>query len=513
MPENELQESRILIEKKKGAEAFGKLGLPALAFCALWIMCLYRNPSGIMYPVFMAGTLWILRRAAAVTGAGWPGTPDRKTRLFYEISMLLISVQMCTTASGVLHDLDFLACLVLGISYVNRIWQKTENKSLAGRLGEIALTFVYPLIRLPEPVMDALSYRQEKTRDKNKDSSSQAVVKGLLIAAPLLFVIILLLSSADLVFGRLVDSMLNFFTLPDWSEYIIEIVLQSLFTFVSFYTICKALSEKKEEDGGKVHVPSGNPLTGITVLALTAAVYLIFCAIQLIYLFGRASLPAGYTYAQYAHEGFYQLVFVCILNLSLVSAAKYIYRENRILRLLLVVICCCTYVMIASCAMRMILYVSVYQLTFLRLFVLWFLIVLALLLTWLLIETLGKPFPVFAAGAVTVTVLYLIFAFAHPDYWIARYNMSPARAISAEDYREQTGEGPDRYDRYLDEVYLTVNLSDDAAPAIAEDPELMKKRVQHVDMFGSRNDKNMLQKVRTFNFSEHAAKKYYDQYR
>ncbi len=512
MTENVLQEDKSLIEKKKGAEAFGKLALPALAFSVLWIACLYRNPAGILYPVFMAGTLWLLRYTAAKTGHSPEDARSRRIRAFYEVSMLLISVQMCTTASGVLHDLDFLACVLLGISYVNRIWQTAENKSLAGRLGEIALTFVYPLIRLPEPVMDALSFRQEKGRDKNENSSSQAVVRGLLIAAPFLFVVILLLRSADLVFGRLIDGMLDIFSLPDYSEYIIEIVLQTIFTFVSFYTICKALSEK-EAVSEKEHVPGGNPVTGITVLTLVAAVYLIFCAIQLIYLFGHAELPEGVSYAQYAHEGFYQLVFVCILNLSLVSVTRYVFKDNRILRLLLVIICCCTYVMIASCATRMILYVNVYRLTFLRLFVLWFLVVLALVLTWLLIEAAGRKFPVFTASAVTVTVLYLIFGFSHPDYWIARYNMSPARSASAVEYREETGSGPDRYDRYLDKVYLATNLSDDAVPAIAKDPELMQMRIEHQNQSDIPQDKNMLQKVRTFNFSEYAAQKYYDQYR
>ena len=38
---------------------------------------------------------------------------------------------------------------------------------------------------------------------------------------------------------------------------------------------------------------------------------------------GKMQLPEGYTYAQYAREGFFQLLAVSILNLILVLAVSY----------------------------------------------------------------------------------------------------------------------------------------------------------------------------------------------
>ncbi len=42
-------------------------------------------------------------------------------------------------------------------------------------------------------------------------------------------------------------------------------------------------------------------------------------------------LPSGYTYARYAREGFFQLLFVCILNVIIVLLGSGLFRKNKIL--------------------------------------------------------------------------------------------------------------------------------------------------------------------------------------
>ena len=90
--------------------------------------------------------------------------------------------------------------------------------------------------------------------------------------------------------------------------------------------------------------------------------------------------PAGrMTYSQYAHQGFWQLLFVSIINFLAVLVCMQVFGENKILEILLCVISVCTCVMILSAAYRMLLYVEEYDLTFLRVLVLWFLAVLMLI--------------------------------------------------------------------------------------------------------------------------------------
>ena len=62
----------------------------------------------------------------------------------------------------------------------------------------------------------------------------------------------------------------------------------------------------------------------------------LFSGIQIFGLFlGKMQLPEGYTYAQYAREGFFQLLAVSILNLILVLFPKKFLMEGVTLILLL----------------------------------------------------------------------------------------------------------------------------------------------------------------------------------
>lgn len=111
----------------------------------------------------------------------------------------------------------------------------------------------------------------------------------------------------------------------------------------------------------------------------------------------------------------------------------------------------CTYIMVASSAYRMILYISSYQLTFLRVFVLWALLMIALILGGVILYIWNQEFDLFRYLLITVTIGYLTFAGIHPDYWIARYNIT----------QEMQGES-------MDSRYLVYDLSLDAAPAVYE---------------------------------------------
>ena len=56
-----------------------------------------------------------------------------------------------------------------------------------------------------------------------------------------------------------------------------------------------------------------------------------------------------------------------------------LFRESKILKAILTIMSLCTFVMIASSAVRMIIYIRYYYLTYLRILVLWALALLTLL--------------------------------------------------------------------------------------------------------------------------------------
>ena len=129
--------------------------------------------------------------------------------------------------------------------------------------------------------------------------------------------------------------------------------------------------------------------------------------------------------------------------------------------MILTIVSGCTFVMIASSAYRMGMYIGEYGLTFTRVFVLWALIVITLIMLGLLYQIYKKEFNLFRYATVAVSVCFLVLSFSHIDYFIAKYNLN---------MYEQKGFTVDwaggEYS-YADYDYV-LNLSSDAAPAYAE---------------------------------------------
>ena len=107
--------------------------------------------------------------------------------------------------------------------------------------------------------------------------------------------------------------------------------------------------------------------------------------------------------------------------------------------------------MIASAVYRMMLYVQTYQLTLLRILVLWFLTILALIMGGVTVSIYRKNFPLFRHIALVVGCGYILLSFARPDRLIAEYNLRRWETVSVWDVQ-----------------YILYGLSDDAAPVIAK---------------------------------------------
>ena len=163
-------------------------------------------------------------------------------------------------------------------------------------------------------------------------------------------------------------------------------------------------------------------------------------------------LPSYVTYAEYARGGFWELLFVSIINFIVILLCMYLFRENVALKVILTIMCGCTFVMIISSAYRMKMYINEYNLTFLRILVLWFLIVLALIMIGMVISIYGKKFSLFRYIIVVVSVMYIGFSFARPDVIIARYDIAQWKNTDKQDFF------------YL--MYETMSI--DAAPEIAK---------------------------------------------
>ena len=430
--------------ESKSNPLFKFMGIGSLIYAFFYTLFLYRNGSGITYPFFVGGTCLLfflfLKRS---------GHTATKFSIFLTASLLLLGLSTCLTDSWVLHFFNKLGIFILFFYLMLHNFCADIEWGFGRYIGAFLSLAIESLCRIFYPFTDLIHYQKEHSPFKNKNRGTALhILYGILIALPLLIVILLLLGSADMVFynlfmGHLID-LLDVVLSGD----IIGILFLFLFAFFASYSIMSALREHTAEEMNHEKT-AFNPITGITFTGLLSLVYLAFCMIQIIYLFaGLGTLPENYTYASYAREGFFQLVFVSIINLVLILVCVRIFAENMLLKGILTFISLCTYIMIASSAYRMVLYIQVYYLTFLRVFVLWALALIAVLMAGAIFSIYRKGFPLVKYCAIVTSILYLGFSFSQPDHYIASYNLDQGFSSASTDYS------------YLHQ------LSNDAAPVI-----------------------------------------------
>lgn len=152
-------------------------------------------------------------------------------------------------------------------------------------------------------------------------------------------------------------------------------------------------------------------------LAVPCGLYALFCAFQARYLFGAfwGALPQGFTYAEYARQGFFELLQVsffngCVLILAWVAAR----RTGRlgVVKALCAALCCLTLVLLATAGAKLGLYVAAYGWTLQRVNaaagLLWLAGVFCLCL-W----RLRRPFPLTALCVWYGAVLYCGLLWVH----------------------------------------------------------------------------------------------------
>ncbi len=453
-----VQPAPYLVEKKqdtvytkKMKEGFGVFGIASAIYAIFYTFCMYKNSSGITFPFFVVGSLLFLYFCLSKLEISL-----KKGSVFYIVSMVLLGISTFCTDDWRIIYLNKTAIFVLMISMLLNQMYQTNQWKLGKYLASICLTVIYSLEEVVRPFVDFSAYI-DKIR-KNKNSKTIYIVIGSLIAIPMFIIVLALLSSADAVFRELVNNILgglNIFNL-------IHIVVMTVFMFFASYCLLSNLCKKELSEEVK-DKKKWEPVLAITITSLLSVLYLVFSGIQIIYLFiGQMQLPEGYTYAKYAREGFFQLLVVCIINLIIVLFTLTRFKENNILKGILTVMSICTFVMIASSALRMLLYIETYYLTFLRIFVLWALVVLFILFVGVVISIYKDRFPLFHYSMVVVTIFYLVLSFSHPDYYIAKINLSNTK------YSKVEAVGNEEEDEYYKDYYYIEGLSLDAAPAVLE---------------------------------------------
>ena len=168
-------------------------------------------------------------------------------------------------------------------------------------------------------------------------------------------------------------------------------------------------------------------ITVSTALLVVCAVYVLFIAVQAKYLFGAfwGALPQGFSYAEYARQGFFELCRVAAINIGILLAAnlfsKNQLQENRLLRTCNIAVSVLTLLLLATAASKMALYIFAYGLTVKRVLVSVFLVWMAVVFACIIVRQ-NKRFALVPLAVFTGAVLFALLCVLPVQQGIMAYN-------------------------------------------------------------------------------------------
>ena len=433
---------------------FFPFGIGCLLYGILFTISLYKGFHGITMPIL-----------AVVTGVGIIGAVRKlgitikKQSIFYILGIVLLGISSCLTGDGYLIFFNVCGIILLIFSWLLSAFCDTSKWGFPKYLKELINAVFVPIGYLNGFFKSLFNYFSDK-EEEEKSSKTKYVWLGILLGIPFVMVVTALLVSADAVFGNMFKNVFEKIRLPEnpiWLFFLLVCGIIGSFAVLGYFADEKIKEETKE---GR----NWEPLLAITFLSLSTVIYLVFSVVQILYLFiGGFQLPDGYTYATYAHEGFYQLLAVCLINLIVLFVCIGKFRENLILEIILTIFSACTYIMLSSSVFRMILYIQVYQMTYLRLMTLWGLLVIGIVLFGCVITIWKNSFCLFQYAMIVVAVLYISLSLARPGYLIAKYNLADNKADV--------------------DIHYLLNLGTDAIPTYLESAQFEKNYLENKEEY------------------------------
>ncbi|MBL8077847.1 MAG: DUF4173 domain-containing protein [Anaerolineales bacterium] len=327
------------------------------------------------------------------------------------------------------------------------------------------------------PVTFSLDAKKAQTEAEIKTAKFNLwpILRGLLIALPIVAIFASLLASADVVFGQRLGDFVELFKLENLPEYIFRVIYILFIAYALAGVVLHAASESKDEKLTSDDKPMIPAFLGFTesaiVLGSVVILFALFVIVQFQYFFGgHANINVeGYTYSEYAVKGFGELVTVAFFSLFMLLGLNAITKretesQRKIYSGLGVALVALLLVMLFSAYQRLGLYEAVYGFSRLRTYthvVLYW--IGTLLVATIVLEITHKE------RYFTFALLVASFGFAislpivNVDAFIVRQNI--AHEIKSVTTSGNSGSSRVEGEDNFDEQYLT-QLSDDAVPAL-----------------------------------------------
>ncbi|MBN8638228.1 MAG: DUF4173 domain-containing protein [Anaerolineae bacterium] len=433
----------------------------------------YNRMLGLSVPLYV-----LLLTAALFAFKQITGQATLRRNLWLFVPLIFFAVMVAVRADETITFLNLAAVLALTmlIAHYFPLANAFDRDPLAAHLIALIETGVTTVFMpVDQLIQSGRWFRQNRPLRAHGVSS---VARGLLLAVPIVFVFGVLLASADEVFAQYINQVTALFQFRGVEALFEQSVIVGFFAWFACgglaYAVLKRPTARYVQVGdqaaqelpaeeeapaapkGKKRAFTLNLVEAGIVLGSVVGLFGVFVLIQFAYFFGGQSNISldGFTYAEYARRGFFELVAVSMLTLALMLWLDYVTirqqgMQQRVFRGLALGIVALTGVMLWSAHLRLSLYEEVYGYTHLRLYPHVFMGWLAVLYGFFLLMLFRVRPNVFSLGVVICVIGYLgSLNLINVDYTIMRQNIDRYRA-----------------GHELDIGYLR-NVSEDAIPAL-----------------------------------------------
>ena len=290
------------------------------------------------------------------------------------------------------------------------------------------------------PIHNATSFwlcmfsKRGKSTSSTKTKYFLHIFLGLLIGTPFIMIVIFLLSSADATFKNIFDNLFNFdISIPKNIGTLIWSLPMATYLYALIY------GSSIEDNSKSFNIDKFNKtmdnaasiprLSLYTVNAVICCFYILFIGIQAIYFIDilGGSLPADFTYSDYARRGFFELLAVALINIVFIAVAKIFSvknENNKYMRIHILLNSILTLLLISVAFAKMYLYISTYGLTTLRIIPSVFMIFLCFVFAFIIMGEFKKNFPVTKLSFYAGNILFVLLCLANIDAVVARYNLN-----------------------------------------------------------------------------------------
>lgn len=256
--------------------------------------------------------------------------------------------------------------------------------------------------------------------DTNKEKNDKVIniIFGTIIGVFISGLILALLTSADAYFDKFLSSIVTNINV----DFNLWYVIKGIIYFVILFVIGINLFKNKEIALKESKMNNANKTVVTTMLFLVNFVFILFLISEISKLCGNfLKVPKGYIYSSYAREGFFQLLFVTLINFGIILYLIYktnLVKEDKKVKYLVLSLIAFSIFLIFNSYYRMFLYIGRFGFTNLRLQVILFLFMEIILFGFIIKKIIRGAKKDGMVFLIIMTITYVINLYVCNDWFI-----------------------------------------------------------------------------------------------